>query len=73
MSTSSDRMTGVVLVRHPIGDYGQEYGVIRGEDGKHYVFSNRNVFRNTSHASVGTTVTFRVAEWSYATDISDVK
>lgn len=62
------RLAGVIVSVHPsIGSGG--FGEIRADDGKDYVYSGRNIFRNFSHAEVGGRVTFEVVEWSYATNI----
>lgn len=65
------RVKGTVETLHRIsGRYGGCYGVIYAEDGKRYVWSAGNVFRNGSALDeVGASVTFEVAAWSYATNI----
>jgi hypothetical protein len=62
--------TGEIVSVHPSQDkYGGCFGEISGRDGRTYVFSGSNMFRNGSHPEVGGKVLFTVAEYSYATDI----
>lgn len=50
-------MIGTVVEIHAITEeiykYGGSYGLIRGEDGKIYVYSGSHVYRDMSHLTVG--------------------
>lgn len=71
MTEQDARLSGTVETIHDTpGPYGGGYGVILGDDGKRYVWSARNVFRNFSILdTVGAKVTFEVVAYSYATNI----
>jgi hypothetical protein len=72
MTVEDRRQLGVVVERlHPIPDkYGGSYGVILGDDGKPYVWSAGNVYRDMTQMRVGLRVSFQVVAFSYATNIS---
>lgn len=67
------RLSGFVVSTHQSkSKYGGDYGEILGSDGKYYVFSAGQVFRNFSVATVGTSVTFRVTDHCYAAAIDQM-
>lgn len=67
---SPARISGIVECKH-LHDRLGSYGVIKGEDGKHYVFTAGSVYRNRSHAAIGAEVTFEIVG-SCASGIDDV-
>lgn len=66
------RIEGVVVSSHPSLGRGGAFGEIHGDDGKDYVWASGNVFRNFSHATVGTRVSFVVVAFSYASEIDQI-
>ncbi len=67
-------MEGEIVSVHRSEDrYGGAFGEIRGDDGRHYTYSNRTFYRNGSHADVGGRVTFEVVEHNtYATNVDRI-
>lgn len=73
MGDGEVRRVGTVIAVHPSANrYGGTYGEIACDDGKHYVFSGANVFRNFSQAVMGARVSFEVVCYSYATNIDQL-
>jgi hypothetical protein len=71
MPETFQRLSGVVEVEHLMpGQYGGAYGVILGDDGKRYVYSRGEWFRNCGPRGVGAHVSFVVVSYSYATEIN---
>jgi hypothetical protein len=70
-ATEASRIAGEIVSMHTSSDtYGGTFGEIRGDDGKTYVYSGRQFFRNGSWPELGGRVDFVVADYVYATGIN---
>jgi hypothetical protein len=72
----SERIEGVIVKLHAdqpedssVKAHCGSYGLILGDDGKHYVFGAGQFYRNGSHIELGARYSFEVVNYSYAGSI----